>query len=589
MISANKKIDKSAILHIPLSQYAYATTENSLAIRIRSKKNDLSKCILHIADRVCKVTPICFEEIVMRKFAKDDLFDYYEAIITVPYNRICYYFELQKGDEWTYYYADRFTTNLPDRYIGDKVIDGRSEYYQYPFILRTEIPDVPDWFKNACVYNIFPDSFANGRRSIVKRKKIEMLENGVAVQNRLGRTINGIRENLDYIKDLGFDCIYLNPIFTAGEYHKYDVIDYYHIDPCLGTEDDFIKLVEAVHNKGMHIIIDGVFNHCSWKFFAFDDIVKNGESSRYKDWFYDLIFPVVRPEDPQEIPGYTCFAYERKMPKLNTANREVQIYFSDVGSYWIKKYHVDGWRLDVANEISREFWQTFRKAVKSEDSEAILIGEVWENAQAWIPELFDSTMNYEFRRICVDYLSSEKPDAEKAAFEFEKMRIRYPENIVKGQLNLLDSHDVPRFLSMCNGDIELLKLGCILLILMPGVPSLFYGDEYGVEGVSENEYRREMPWNEKIVVSDFISQLIDIRKKMIDKDSTYYPVWDRIKNGMFTFARENTNSRIEIMINAGKEQINIKNEDNVNILLKSEETSGCRISAKGYLIQEIKR
>jgi len=302
-----------------------------------------------------------------------------------------------------------------------------------------------------------------------------------------------------------------------------------------------------------------------------------------------LIFPVVRPEDPQEIPGYTCFAYERKMPKLNTANREVQMYFSDVGSYWIKKYHVDGWRLDVANEISREFWQTFRKAVKSEDSEAILIGEVWENAQAWIPELFDSTMNYEFRRICVDYLSSEKPDAEKAAFEFEKMRIRYPENIVKGQLNLLDSHDVPRFLSMCNGDIELLKLGCILLILMPGVPSLFYGDEYGVEGVSENEYRREMPWNEKIVVSDFISQLIDIRKKMIDKDSTYYPVWDRIKNGMFTFARENTNSRIEIMINAGKEQINIKNKDNVNILLKSEETSGCRISAKGYLIQEIKK
>lgn len=340
-----------------------------------------------------------------------------------------------------------------------------------------------------------------------------MLENGVAVQNRLGGTINGIRENLDYIKDLGFDCIYLNPIFTAGEYHKYDVIDYYHIDPCLGTEDDFIKLVEAVHNKGMHIIIDGVFNHCSWKFFAFDDVVKNGESSRYKDWFYDLIFPVVRPEDPQEIPGYTCFAYERKMPKLNTANREVQMYFSDVGSYWIKKYHVDGWRLDVANEISREFWQTFRKAVKSKDSEAILIGEVWENAQAWIPELFDSTMNYEFRRICVDYLSSEKPDAEKAAFEFEKMRIRYPENIVKGQLNLLDSHDVPRFLSMCNGDIELLKLGCILLILMPGVPSLFYGDEYGVEGVSENEYRREMPWNEKIVVSDFISQLIDIRKR----------------------------------------------------------------------------
>ncbi|HEY9574883.1 MAG TPA: glycoside hydrolase family 13 protein [Lachnospiraceae bacterium] len=589
MSLTRQKIDKSAVLHIPLSQYAFAVDENSLVIRIRVKKDNLSTCILHVADRVCRATPICFDAFVMEKFAKDEYFDYYQATITLPYNRVCYYFELKQEEEWTYYYADRFTKELADQYKGDKIIDGRSEYYQYPFILRTEIPDLPDWFKDSCVYNIFPDSFASKNRSISKNKKIITLENGVEIQNCLGGTISGIRENLDYIKNLGFDCLYLNPIFTAGEYHKYDVIDYYHIDPCLGDEDDFMSLVEEVHSKGMHIIIDGVFNHCSWRFFAFEDVVDNGENSMYKDWFYDVTFPVTRPISPQEVPGYTCFAYERKMPKLNTANTEVQRYFSAVGAYWINKFHVDGWRLDVANEISREFWQKFRKSVKAANPGAVLIGEVWENAETWIPELFDSTMNYEFRRICVDYLSSEVANATKAAYAFENMRIRYPENIVKGQLNLLDSHDVPRFLSMCNGDMELLKLGCILLILMPGVPSLFYGDECGVQGISEDEYRRAMPWDKEEGISNFLKKVIEIRKRMVDKDSIYYPVWDKIKEVLFVFARENNKSIVEIAINAGAKTVEFKTEKNSKILFASEENTESNIAAKGFLIQAIEK
>ena len=235
-MTQTEKMDRAAILHIPLSQYAFAASEYGITIRLRAKKGDLTRCVLYTADRVCRKTPVCFTEAAMRICAMDECFGYYETNLQLPYNRICYYFKLEKGEEWTYYYADRFTKELPDRVAEGKLTDGRSEYYQYPFILRDEIPDVPEWFKSAVVYNIFPDSFANGKRALQVCQKEQPLENGITVRARLGGTLNGIAENLDYIKKMGFNCLYLNPVFAAGEYHKYDVADYYHIDPCFGTE-----------------------------------------------------------------------------------------------------------------------------------------------------------------------------------------------------------------------------------------------------------------------------------------------------------------------------------------------------------------
>lgn len=567
MMKSADTIERSAVLHIPLSQYAFAETEYSLTIRIRVKKNDLTECALFYADRVCKKTPVEFVKLNMYVCATDEYFDYYEAKVESPYNRVCYYFRLTKGEEWIYYYADRFTDRLPDMYIGDKIVDGRSEYYQYPFILKEEIPDVPEWFKTAVVYNIFPDSFASAKCELKKKSGEACLEDGRICRQKRGGTIKGITENLDYIQAMGFTCLYLNPVFAAGEYHKYDVMDYYHIDPSMGTEEDFRRLVEALHERGMKIIIDGVFNHCSWDFFAFRDVVEKGSASRYCKWFYHLEFPVERPESEEEIPKYTCFAYERRMPKLNTSDREVQMYFADVGAYWIREYQADGWRLDVANEIDRNFWRNFRAAVKRENPDAVLIGEVWENAETWLRgDAFDSVMNYDFRRICKEYLASQKPDARMAAYGFEQMRLRYPTNIAYGQLNLLDSHDVPRFLSLCEGDIARWRLACILLMLMPGAASLFYGDEQEIAGVSESEYRSGMDWNAKGSQCGFVGSLTEIRKKYIDADSEYCPRWQLIGDGMFAFDRKNENGKLTVVINAGDEKELSIPEEKISLL-----------------------
>lgn len=154
------------------------------------------------------------------------------------------------------------------------------------------------------------------------------------------------------------------------------------MDPCFGTNEDFKELVDTFHENGIRVIIDGVFNHCGWKFFAFEDVVRKGEKSQYKNWFYGLTFPVIRPDDPEEYPGYECFGYERMMPKLNTANPEVEEYFCRVGRYWVEKFHIDGWRLDVASEVNDGFWRRFRREVKKINPEAILIGEVWESANS---------------------------------------------------------------------------------------------------------------------------------------------------------------------------------------------------------------
>lgn len=545
-------MNKSAILHIPMSQYAFALEEGTFTIRLRAKKGDLDHCLLYYGDRACIQSPVVFTKTEMERRWQDTEFDYFEKTITEAPVRLCYYFILQKGNEQIYYYADAFHEKLPDMIREDGfVIEGRSEYYQYPYAMREEIIKEPEWFLNAVVYNIFPDSFASDYRFLCKEGKTLTDKNGKKCSSKLGGTIEGIRKNLDYIQDLGATCIYLNPVFQAGEYHKYDITDYYEIDPCMGSKEEFKKLVDEIHERGMHVIIDGVFNHCSWYFPYFDDVIQKGKDSEYVDWFYDLTFPVERPKDGNK-PGYACFAYEPCMPKLNTANQKVQEYFADVGKYWIKQFGVDGWRLDVANEIDRNFWRKFRTAIKEAKPDAVLIGEVWENAETWLRgDAFDSVMNYDFRKHCREYFAAEKYTASDFAGAMTDMFLRYPKQVSLGQLNLLDSHDVARFLSLCDGNREKWMAAFAYLCISPGVPSIFYGDEKGMEGIREEEYRSPMPWEEKEEITSFVKKCIRIRKDWIAPQDEWHIVLAEDEKNFLVFERRG-NHTIRLLLHMGE-------------------------------------
>lgn len=568
-------ITQQAVTHIPLSQYAFANSERSLTLRLRCAAGELERCVLWYGDRVQPDDPIRFTPLEMERAAREMDFDYYEVTFDSPYTRVCYYFELSGGDEALYLYADIFSPQLPLE---------RSEFYQYPFIRREEIATVPQWLKRAVVYNIFPDSFASARRSVPSAPSETVWENGLTLKSRLGGTLRGIAANLDYIAGLGFSCIYLNPIFTAGEYHRYDTLDYFHISPSLGADGDFRELVERAHSLGLRVVIDGVFNHCSWHFFAFDDVVRNGEQSRYKDWFYDLTFPVTRPPEGT-APGYASFAYEPKMPKLNTSNPEVRDYFMKVCAHWIREYHVDGWRLDVANEVDREFWREFKRTARAIDPNSVMIGEIWENAESWLRgDMFDSAMNYDFRKHCRDFFALGAIDAPRFSARIAQMLRRYPTGIVQGQLNLLDSHDVGRFLSLCGGDVRRLRLAEVFLFTAPGVPCVFYGDELGVCGASEPEYRGPMPWGgPPHDLREFFQRLIALRRQ---DGVLALGDWKTLRadGRLYVYERRLGGSAVIAALNAGDQTASLKDAAPAAPPVLEQEWEPGRLGPFGYAV-----
>ncbi len=495
-------MNKHAVLHIPDSSYAHALTENRVVIRLRAAKGDLKRCVLLYGNRVYPAPRIKINPIDMVLVASDQLFDYFEADFETDLDRICYYFLLDDGTESMYYYSSEFT---------QRPTLNRTEYFQFPYIRREDIAQVPQWAKNVIMYQIFPDSFATSKGSISEKPMEVTTAEGHQSTGKLGGTIKGISENVDYLKELGINCIYINPVFTAGAYHKYDTIDYLSIDPCFGTKEDFKAMVEILHQNGIRIILDGVFNHCGWKFFAFQDVLEKGEASAYKDWFYSLTFPI--SVDPV---NYAAFAYVKQMPKLNTGNPEVVEYFCEVGRYWIREMGIDGWRLDVANEVDHDFWRAFRKAVRQEKSDAFLIAEIWEDAQQWLHgDQFDSAMNYRFTNTVIDFIGKDAISADEFDACLNAMLMRYKKQITPVQMNMLDSHDVPRFLSLCGNDMRRLKLAALFELTYVGIPSIFAGDEKGISGIQEAEYRAPMIWSdtdESEELTCYYKKLIAIRK-----------------------------------------------------------------------------
>ncbi len=514
-----------AILHIPMSEYCHGMDEEHIVYRLRCARGDLKEVTLFYGDTACRVTPIIFTPVTMEIVASDKQHDYWEAVVDSPYNRVYYYFQISDGVETKLYYGDVFTNHQ---------VDDRSQYFKLPFNHRDDIATVPEWVKDAVVYNIFPDSFAT-EKEFISKQSTDMDYGGQKVHGKLGGTLKGVAQNVEYLKDLGINCVYLNPIFVAGEYHKYDLLDYFHIDPCFGGDEAFKNMVDVLHENGIRVIIDGVFNHCGWNFFAFQDVIENQEKSKYCKWFYHLQFPVERPKTSEEYPTYSCFAYERMMPKMDTSNPEVRDYFCKVGEYWIKEFHIDGWRLDVASEANDDFWRGFRKAVKRANPDALIIGEVWETAKHWLQgDMFDSTMNYDFRKHCELFFATREMDAEEFAGRITDMRMRYRKQFIPAQLNLLDSHDVSRFLSLCDGDISRYKLAIIFMMTFVGMPTIFYGDEQGICGVTEEEYRQPMPWeNRNKELYDFFQNIIALRNK-----------YESLRRGDFRIRKANPKSHL---------------------------------------------
>lgn len=264
---------------------------------------------------------------------------------------------------------------------------------------------------------------------------------------------------------------------------------------------------------------------------------------------------MVVPDTWEEIPQYECFGYERMMPKLASDNSEVQAYFIGVGRYWIEKYDIDGWRLDVASEVCDSFWINFRREMKKAKKDCLLIGEVWESAGHWLDgKMFDSTMNYDFRRHLLRYFAYEDIDTKEFNSRVANMLMRYRKKVLYAQLNLLDSHDVSRFFSLCNGDERKMSLAVVFLMTFPGMPCVFYGDEKGVEGVEENDYRQAMPWKkENGSLFELYKELIALRKRERALRKGSFVVEGITEKGVYIYSRKTEDVSIRVTINRTKD------------------------------------
>ena len=390
----------------------------------------------------------------------------------------------------------------------------------------------PDWVKHAVFYQIFPDRFARSQQphqGLWQSTNLEPWDAKPTLSGYKGGNLWGVLEKLDYLQDLGINALYFTPIFQSTSNHRYHTHDYYQVDPMLGGNAAFDALLEAARQRKIKIVLDGVFNHASRGFFFFNDILEHGPHSPWLDWFKIEDWPL-SAYDGSKPANYVGWADNRALPQFNHENPQVREYIMQIGEYWIKK-GIDGWRLDVPNEIKTPgFWQEFRSRVKAINPEAYIVGEIWEHASQWLDGTqFDGVMNYLFTaptiaftagdRVMIEYV--EKPhyqpypalSAREYGEKIQELLALYPWEIQLTQLNLLDSHDTARLLTIAGGDRPSVELATLLLLTFPGAPCIYYGDEVGLPGALDPDCRRSFPpeadWD--VEVLNYHKQLISLR------------------------------------------------------------------------------
>lgn len=377
----------------------------------------------------------------------------------------------------------------------------------------------PDWVHHAVFYQIFPDRFASSDQ-VRKPSNLESWLASPTIHGFKGGDLMGVYEKLDYLQDLGITAIYLNPIFQSASNHRYHTHDYFQVDPLLGGNTAFATLLKASHQRGIRVVLDGVFNHASRGFFQFNHILETGEKSPYLDWFKVHRFPLNAYHGK---PNYECWWSLAGLPTFNHANPQVQDYIFEIARYWIDQ-GIDGWRLDVPFEIREPgFWQKFREVVKTANPDAYITGEIPWDATPWLQgDQFDGVMNYLMTYPCWSFFGGDKMSddlvghwrghdeagfvstAEAFAKAVTALLTKYPRPAVLAQMNLLDSHDTARFLSI-TGSKDALRLAALFMFTYPGAPCIYYGDEIGLEGGKDPDCRRAFPWDEKAWDQDLLA------------------------------------------------------------------------------------
>lgn len=452
--------------------------------------------------------------------------------------------------------------------------------------------DTPKWVQDAVFYQIFPDRFARSERVSKAGLNIEDWDSPPSHFGFKGGDLLGVAEHLDYLQDLGITAIYFTPIFSSASNHRYHTYDYFHVDPLLGGNSALRELLDEAHRRNIRVVLDGVFNHASRGFWQFHHTIETGAGSPYVNWFHFdperlqgkrhfAAYPgpeeqaaLLRGEGSLTALGYQAWWNLPALPKFNTSHPAVREFLFSVAEEWIK-FGIDGWRLDVPGEINDDsFWQEFRRRVRALNPDAYIVGEIWHEARRWLQgDQFDAVMNYLVTSACLGFFPGKnlnlavvhesgsfkrmvRPlEANEFADQIDAVLGLYAPEVTRVQLNLLDSHDTPRFLSCASGDLPSLRLAMMFMFTYPGAPCIFYGDEIGLDGRHDPECRRSFPWDQNKWNRDlreYTRSLIALRKAHPALRSTDFR---RLysANGVYAYGRKADQESIVVALNAADE------------------------------------
>ena len=551
-------MNKLALWHQAKSEYAYAYDEKTLHILLRTAKNDCSTVTLIHGD------PFYWEknndgklewhheQQLMVKRYQSDLFDYYFCAIEPPYLRTKYAFLIQ-DDANTYLFGTKQLKTI-DHLDHLYAAYDLSEYYNFPYLNDEDLHHTPTWVKDTIWYQIFPDRFFGiDHISDLTWGKLPVFNH-----EHYGGNLKGVTAKLDYLKELGVTGIYFTPLFLSPTAHKYDTIDYFNIDPQFGSNDDFKKLVSKAHEHGIKVMLDGVFNHCGFHHPFFQDVIELGEKSLYKDCFYIDKFPVINfPLNGQGKPinyqntklNYKTFAFTPNMPKWNTRHPLVEKHLLEVITFWIREFDIDGWRLDVSNEVSHDFLRKIKQVSRTTKKETFILGENWDSSLPWLKgDQMDSVMNYDLSYPIWKYCEH-KIDLNAFKDIIQNYLATTPKNVMDNMFNLVGSHDTVRIKRRLNDDARRVKIAYALMFLSAGAPNIYYGDEVGLTGDHDPDNRRCMLWSDDDIDHDFFNftkSLIELRKtSKASRTSDYH----FIDHEILMFTKNYNNEELLVIIN----------------------------------------
>ena len=506
--------------------------------RVHTEKN-ISKLWLLLEDED-------FRPVELRKYAETDRFVFWGVQVEFRANVAKFSFAATTEDNLNLYLGTSGIANFISP--SEKWIYDSSIYQRH---------SIPDWVYGSVMYQVFPERFANGRSEINPENTVEW----GSVPTRLdfqGGDLYGVIDKLDHIESLGVNILYLNPIFLSGSTHKYDSWDHFKVDPTLGGDDGLRDLISNCHDRNIKVILDCSLNHVHPRHFAFQDIVKNGENSEYKNWFTIFDYPVrlihrphlyantykvgwdgneeeykrylektfdetkvpveVRDDDgPIVEPSYKAWWGVPDMPKVNFESKEARQWALDVTKHWIENFDIDGWRMDVAKELDFSFWKEFRDIAHKANKDTLLISEIFGDTSQWLQgDRFDGTMNYSFREAMTDYFATKRINNKEFADSLANLYSMYSFEALSSCQNLLSSHDVKRFLNRCGNEEDGILGAIFLQATFPGIAGIYYGDEIGLGGADDPFNREPCPWHSEeswnSTILDYTKKLMNIKK-----------------------------------------------------------------------------